>query len=139
MVVRSFYDLRSSYLLNESIVIANLSDDVQRVIVLSAIGAVYEEVQHAGTATFTNLPVGTHVVQAVSSSGSILDEEFFSVRSHRGEDPIPGFVTSFDDASRDDVLAWLRELDGAFCVGELRRSPGTANLATLAGKPDNGH
>jgi dextranase len=110
MVVRSFYDLRSSYLLDESIVIANLSDDVQRVIVLSAIGAVYEAGQHAGTATFTNLPVGTHVVQAVSASGSILDEEFFSVRSHRGEDPIPGFVTSFDDASRDDVLAWLGEL-----------------------------
>jgi dextranase len=110
MVDRALRDLRSSYLLNESVVIANLPDDVQRVVVLSAIGAAFVASLDAGTATFTKLPVGTHVVQAVSSSGGILAEEFFSVRSRRGEDPIPGFVTSFDEASRDDVLAWLRDL-----------------------------
>ena len=30
----------------------------------------------------------------------LIDHEFFGVREHPGEDPVLGFVTSFDDKSR---------------------------------------
>jgi dextranase len=107
---RTLSDLRSAYLLNESIVVADLPDDTRDVVALSAIGEVYGATLGPESATVSGLPEGTHVLQALSSSGSVLAEEFFTVRGRRGEDPVPGFVTSFDEASRDDVLAWLRDL-----------------------------
>ncbi|MGC2174172.1 MAG: glycoside hydrolase family 66 protein, partial [Acidimicrobiales bacterium] len=103
-------DLRSAYLRDEPIVVADLPGDTQDVVVVSAVGAVYIATVGSDSATVSGLPDGTHVLQALSSSGDVLAEEFFSVRGQRGEDPVPGFVTSFDDASRDDVLAWLRDL-----------------------------
>ncbi len=103
-------DLRSAYLRDEPIVVADLPGDTQDVVVVSAVGAVYIATVGSDSATVSGLPDGTHVLQALSSSGDVLAEEFFSVRGQRGEDPVLGFVTSFDDASRDDVLAWLRDL-----------------------------
>ncbi len=41
---------------------------------------------------------------------ALLGEEFFSVRERRGDDPVMGFVTSFDASSRQSVLSWLRDL-----------------------------
>ncbi len=103
-------DLRSAYLLGEPIVVADLPDDTNDVIVLSAIGEVYGAIVGPGSAAISGLPEGTHVLQALSSSGSVLAEEIFSVCGRRGEDPVPGFVTSFDEASRSGVLSWLRDL-----------------------------
>lgn len=54
--------------------------------------------------------MGTHAFEARSSDGTLLAEEFVSVRERRGDDPVMGFVTSFDESSRPSVLSWLREL-----------------------------
>ncbi|MGH9918370.1 MAG: glycoside hydrolase family 66 protein, partial [Nitrososphaerales archaeon] len=62
-----------------------------------------------GTATFTDVPEGTHALEVQSESGDVLGEEFFSVRT-AGDEPVMGFVTSFGGESRDSVLDWLRQL-----------------------------
>jgi dextranase len=110
MVVGVMRDLRSAYLLNESVVVAELPDGTQDVVAHSAIGEVFVATIDSGIATLSDLPQGTHVLHALSSNGHVLAEEFFSVRERLGEDPIPGFVTSFDEASREIVLTWLRDL-----------------------------
>lgn len=103
-------DLRSAYLLNQTIVVADLPSETHDVVALTAVGDVYVATTNGGTATIADLPEGTHALRALSSSGNVLAEEFFSVRARPGEDPVPGFVTSFDEASRDEVLAWLGDL-----------------------------
>jgi dextranase len=110
MVEPAFRDLRCAYLRGDPVVVADLPDDVHDVLALSATGKVLPASMGSGAATLDNVPLGTHALQALSSTGDVLAEQFFSVRNHRGEDPIPGFATSFDEASRDDVLRWLREL-----------------------------
>ncbi len=110
MAAPALRDLRSAYLLGESIVVTDLPEGTQDLIVRTAIGEVIEALVSPGMGKLSHCPEGTHVLQALSSSGEVLAEEFFSVRRRRGEDPVPGFVTSFDGASREDVLAWLRDL-----------------------------
>jgi dextranase len=110
MVSPVLRDLRSAYLVNESIVVGNLPDGTTTVVARSAIGGLSVATLSAGSASVDGLPEGTHVLQALSSSGDVLAEEFFSVRGRRGEDPIPGFVTSFEEGSRDGVLTWLHDL-----------------------------
>ncbi len=110
MVTPGFRDLRSAYLCGDSIVVTDLPDHVRGVRALSASGVVFSAALDLGSATLIGLPSGTHVLQALSAQGNVLAEDFFSVRALRGEDPIPGFATSFDEVSRDHVLAWLRDL-----------------------------
>jgi dextranase len=110
MALSVLRDLRCAYLADEPIVVADLPEGTHWVVAISAVGEVYAATVGAGSATVSDLPQGTHVLQALSATGSVLVEEFFSVRGRRGEDPVPGFVTSFDDASRQSVLAWLRDL-----------------------------
>lgn len=103
-------DLRCSYQLGESIFVSNLSEQTARVSVRDALGATYDASYERGTATITGVPEGTHTLEVRDTGGDLIDEEFFGVRQHRGEDPVLGFVTSFNDGSRDGVLAWLRDL-----------------------------
>ncbi|MGA7834870.1 MAG: glycoside hydrolase family 66 protein [Acidimicrobiales bacterium] len=103
-------DLRCAYLLNESIAVGDLPADTHRVVVRSAVGGTYAATLIDGVAVVTGVPEGTHVLEALSSNGTLLAEEMFGVRARPGEDPVPGFVTSFDDSSSDGVLAWLRDL-----------------------------
>ena len=103
-------DLRSAYLLGEPIAVSDLPASAASVRVRSAFGHLREASLAEGTASFLAVPEGTHALEVCDAGGSIIAEEFFGVRQHRGEDPVLGFVTSFDDASRDSVLAWLRDL-----------------------------
>jgi dextranase len=103
-------DLRSAYLLGEPVVVNDLPSGAASVRVRSALGTLREASLVEGTATVLATPEGTHALEVCDPSGTIIAEDFFGVRQFRGEDPVLGFVTSFDDASRDGVLAWLREL-----------------------------
>lgn len=103
-------DLRSAYLVGDSIVVADLPRHTSSVQVLTAFGAAFEATLDDGSATVVGLGEGTHVLVARSASGELLAEEFFGVRRAIGEDPIMGFVTSFDEESQSSVLTWLRKL-----------------------------
>ncbi len=103
-------DLRSAYPLGDAVVVAELPVEAAGVVVLSALGTIYQASLDHRTATVIDLPVGTHAMEVRDASGDLLHEEFFGVREHLGEDPVLGFVTSFDDASRDGVLSWLQDL-----------------------------
>jgi dextranase len=110
MASRPLSTLRCSYALGDPIVVGDLPDTTARVVVLDARGNAASASIEKGTATVSGLLEGTHALQVFDASGSVIDEEFFGVRKLRGEDPVLGFVTSFDDTSREGVLAWLRDL-----------------------------
>jgi dextranase len=109
MASDSFIDLRSQYRLGDPIVVNDLPAQAVSVCVRDALGHTYDALLEGGTATVGALPIGTHVLEVREVSGNVT-EEFFGVREHLGEDPVLGFVTSFDDTSREGVLAWLRDL-----------------------------
>jgi dextranase len=110
MAPESLSDLRSSYELGDSVVVSDLSNQTASVCARDALGATYDAVLEGGTATLSGVPEGTHALEVRDASGNVIDEEFFGVRGYRGEDPVLGFVTSFDDTSREGVVAWLRDL-----------------------------
>jgi dextranase len=110
MNTTSFSDLRAAYVVGEPVVVADLPPGAIAAHVLTARGTSITAVMDNGAATWTGLSAGTHALIAEAADGEILAEEFFGVRSFVGEDPILGFATSFDDASRSGVLAWLRAL-----------------------------
>lgn len=105
-----FEDLRSAYLLNDSVVVGDLPPGTSSVSVTTSWGGTVNATLDGGVATVQRMPVGTHCLEARSDQGELLAEEFFSVRATRGEDPVMGFVTSFDESSRPSVLSWLRDL-----------------------------
>jgi dextranase len=107
---RELSDLRSAYLVGEAIVLNTLPVNTARILARSSRGDVFEGAVSGIQATLSEIPYGTHVLEARSATGELLAEEFFSIRPVAGEDPIMGFVTSFDDGSREAVLSWLREL-----------------------------
>ena len=110
MSAQGFSDLRTAYLADEQVTVSDLPQETARVLVRTALGATYPASISKGTATIAALPLGTHVVEARSEDGTLLAEEFFGVRQHLGDDPIIGFVTSFDEESRVSVLSWLGQL-----------------------------
>lgn len=90
--------------------IEDLPDGTDRVVVRTARGRTHAATFEGGAYVVTGMPVGTHALEAHSSTGDILAEEFFGVRESAGDDPVMGFATSFDDTSRSSTLAWLRDL-----------------------------
>ena len=96
--------------MGEVIVMEDVPIESDRVVVWTARGDTYEASRDGTTWTVIDVPVGTHALVAYSSAREILAEEFFSVRESAGDDPVIGFVTSFDDASRPSTLAWLKDL-----------------------------
>jgi dextranase len=103
-------DLRCAYLVHEEIVVGDLPPETVSVKVHTAFGRAIDATMRNGKATIGGLGEGTHVLSARSASGELLAEEFFGVRHALGEDPIMGFVTSFDKKSQPSVLSWLRRL-----------------------------
>ena len=55
-------------------------------------------------ARFSGLVGGTHSIEALAADGSVLAEELDDCRGPRGERPVHGFATSFDDESIPAVL-----------------------------------
>jgi dextranase len=106
----SLSDLRTAYLLGEPVVVGDLPSATSVVLVRTARGDVLVATMRDGVASVDGLPVGTHALEARSSGDNLLAEEFLSVRALRGEDPVMGFVTSFEEAARPEVVSWLRQL-----------------------------
>ncbi|MGH7174887.1 MAG: glycoside hydrolase family 66 protein [Minisyncoccia bacterium] len=94
----------------ETIVVTELDESVTEVLIRTAFGAVHRATRVADTATLTGLPPGTHALEARNADGVLVDEEIIGVRDHPGDDPVVGFVTSFDAASTPGVLEWLTRL-----------------------------
>jgi dextranase len=105
-----FGDLRSQYILGDPIVVDDLPAEAASVCVRDALGRTYKALLDRGTATVRGLPGGTHALEVRDAGDNVIAEEFFGVRERLGEDPVLGFVTSFDDSSREGVLQWLRDL-----------------------------
>lgn len=103
-------DLRTAYLVDEEVVVADLAPETASIQVHTAFGVTFAATLSNGVATVGALPEGTHVLVLRAASGELLAEEFFGVRRAHGEDPIMGFVTSFDERLQPSVLAWLRKL-----------------------------
>ena len=105
-----FKDLRSAYLLGETIAVKDLPNSSVRGVVRTAMGDEVEEIIVDGSLTFNGLPIGTHTLETLSKDGVILGEELFGIREFVGDDPVMGFVTSFDELSVPSTLSWLRDL-----------------------------
>jgi dextranase len=110
MTAEIFDGLRSSYLIGEHIAVEGLPASVSLVQARTAAGDVVEAAMTNGTATFSTLPAGTHTVEALSVEGDLLAEEFVGVRRTLGDDPVMGFVTSFEREVAPAVLSWLKRL-----------------------------
>jgi dextranase len=105
----SLVDLRTQYRLGDPVVVHDLPAQAVSACVRDAQGHTYDALLEGGTAKVGAVPIGTHAFEVRDASGNIT-EEFFGVRERLGEDPVLGFATSFDDRSREGVLAWLRDL-----------------------------
>jgi dextranase len=103
-------DVRTAYREGDVVVVEDLPEAAASVSVRTARGERHDATYDGRRATFARLPAGTHAIEARDASGALLAEELCSVTGRAGEDPVMGFVTSFDDASRASVLSWLREL-----------------------------
>lgn len=110
MVSHAITGLRSAYLVGEAVSLHDLPVGTSRVVATSAWGALFEAVMSPHGARFGELPEGTHTFSAFDANDMTLAEDFATIRQVAGEDPIMGFVTSFDAQSRDEVLNWLRDL-----------------------------
>jgi dextranase len=110
MSTETFGFLPSAVVQGQDVVVVGLPDGTSAVVARTAFGRTISARVSLGTARLEDLPVGTHAVEARSDGGDVLGDDFVSVRATLGDDPILGFVTSFDAASRPAVLAWLRQL-----------------------------
>jgi dextranase len=109
-LTRYFEDLRTAYLVGDDVVVGDLPPGTFGVTVTTSWGKIVNANVSDGVATAQGLPVGTHAFAALSDDGELLAEEFLSVRLTRGDDPVMGFATSFDESTRESVLRWLRDL-----------------------------
>jgi dextranase len=108
-------DLKTSYLLDEDLVLSDLPAGTARVVARSAAGSVWEAGavgtdMDLSTVVLSGIAAGTHAVEVWSADGQLLDEELTTVTAHPGDNPVPGFATSFDEASTERVIDWLRAL-----------------------------
>jgi dextranase len=103
------FDLRTAYPPGNPIVVNDLPDGASKVLVRTSWGQTIEGSLTGTMATVVNVPEGTHAFEVRSAQDDLLTEEFFSVRPV-GEEPVMGFVTSFDEDSHESVLAWLAQL-----------------------------
>jgi dextranase len=110
MVSHAMAGLKSGYLAGDTISLHDLPVGTCRVVATSAWGTEFEAAVSPQGAQFEGLPEGTHSFSALDVNDMMLAEDFATIRRVAGEDPVMGFVTSFDAQSRDEVLAWLKDL-----------------------------
>jgi dextranase len=110
MTPSPFPALRSWYLAGQQVRVAPLLAGTASVLARSAFGQVRSAALVGDTAQFEHLPAGTYALEAWSAAGDLLGEEFTTVSSHPGENPVPGFVTSYRHYAVEPVLGWLRAL-----------------------------
>jgi dextranase len=110
MSKETFGFLPSAVILGDDVVVDGLPVGTTDVIARTAFGQTFAGTIARTSARLSNLPVGTHAIEALSAAVGVLAEDFVSVRANLGDDPIVGFATSFDSASTPAVLSWLRQL-----------------------------
>src|SRR5664280_1051028 len=110
MQTRWLSDLRTAYLAGNEVVIRDTPDGTASALVRTAFGRTHDGIVTDNVVSFTNLPVGTHELEVRSKDGVLVADEIFSVVRHVGDDPVMGFVTTFDESARESVLEWLRDL-----------------------------
>jgi dextranase len=110
MLTKWLSDLRTEYLAGDEVAIRHIPDGTVSALVRTAFGKTHNGTVADKVVSFTDLPVGTHVLEIRSSEGVLVADEIFSVVRHVGDDPVVGFVTTFDESARESVLAWLRDL-----------------------------
>jgi dextranase len=106
----TFGFLPSAVTLGDDVVVEGLPERTTTVRARTAFGQIFVGEISGDAARLSDLPVGTHAIEAISLEGEVLCDDFVSVRLHPGDDPIVGFATSFDAASAPAVLSWLRQL-----------------------------
>ena len=103
-------DVKARYATSEPVVVSDLPPDTASVLCRSAFGITYRARFENGTAVLSDLPTGTHVLEAWSGVGELLDEEYTTITDNPGDDPVVGFATSFRSERVEDVLSWLGSL-----------------------------
>lgn len=110
MITSALGGLKTWYAAGQPVRIAQLPPGTARLSARSAFGDVADAAAGPGGGQFDALPDGTYAVEAFSAAGDLLGEEFTTVSSWPGANPVPGFVTSFRPDAVQPVLAWLRAL-----------------------------
>jgi dextranase len=105
-----FADLKTRYSTSEPVIVGDLPTGTKSVVCRTAFGRSHPAHFEADVAVASNLPVGTHALEAWSEDGELLCEEFTTVSRRPGDDPVIGFATSFDPQRVDEVLSWLCSL-----------------------------
>jgi dextranase len=105
-----FSELRVVYPRGDIIEVRRALELGEQVLARTAFGKTFDASGNDHVFRLENLPVGTHAVELRASDGTLLAEEFVGVRESPGDDPIMGFVTSFQREVTPSVLRWLREL-----------------------------
>jgi dextranase len=110
MSTETFGFLPSAVVLGDDVVVDGLPVGTAEVLARTAFGKTFVGSISPDGGRFSDLPVGTHAIEARSVHGEVLGDDFVSVRANVGDDPVVGFATSFDSASAPAVLTWLRQL-----------------------------
>lgn len=110
MMSNAIAGLRSAYLLGEVVSLHELPLGAVRVVATDAWGTSVDADLTALGAQFGQLTEGTHAFSILDANEVLMAEDFATIRRVAGSDPVMAFVTSFDASSRDEVLAWLRDL-----------------------------
>ena len=110
MAAKWFSDLRSCYLVDDEVTVSDIPSSTASALVRTAFATTQEGTLDDGVVGFSKLPIGTHSLEVRSRDGALIGEELFSITRHAGDDPVVGFVTTFDSSLRESVLAWLRDL-----------------------------
>jgi dextranase len=105
-----FSDLKSRYATSEAVVINDIPLGTVSVVCRTAFGVTHVARLDGAAAIFSDLPAGTHAVEAWGRDGDLIAEEMTSISRFPGDDPVMAFATSFRPEDVNHVLAWLRAL-----------------------------
>lgn len=103
-------DIKARYLRSEPVVVDDLPPTTSSVVCRTAFGLAIEARREGDSWIFSDLPTGTHVLEAWTRDRNLLSEELTTVTEQPGDDPVMAFVTSFEEEKADVVLDWLRAL-----------------------------
>lgn len=102
--------LASFYELEEPIELSGLPIECTRAVAERVTGELVDAEIEANIARVPALSVGTYTIALFDSRDRLLEEEMTTIGAHRGERPVHGFATSFQDEGLWKTLEWLRAL-----------------------------
>ena len=117
MSAETFGFLPSAIVLGDDVVVDGLPKGTTKVQARTAFGRTFAGTIAVGAARLSNLPIGTHAIEAVSVDGEVLGDDFVSVRSNPGDDPV------VDQVRRARCSHLLREVAAPVPSTLRRRGP----------------